>query len=64
MGVRYRKVISITPWLRINVSKTGLSLSLGRRGRSVNFNKHGTITSLRLPFGLRLQKFFPRFWER
>lgn len=60
MGVRYRKVISFGKWLRVNISKTGLSISLGPRGRSVNLNKNGFIGSLRLPFGLRWQKYFGR----
>lgn len=60
MGVRYRKVISIFNWLRINVSKTGLSISVGPKGRSVNLNKNGFIGNLKLPFGLRWQKYFGR----
>ena len=60
MSIRYRKVISIFNWLRINISKTGMSISLGPKGRSVNFNKNGFIGNLQLPFGLRLQKYFGR----
>lgn len=60
MSIRYRKVISIFNWLRINISKTGMSISLGPKGRSVNLNKNGFIGNLRLPFGFRLQRYFGR----
>lgn len=60
MGVRYRKVISIFKWLRVNISKTGMSISLGPKGRSVNLNKNGFIGSLCLPFGIRFQRYFGR----
>lgn len=60
MGIRYRKVISVTPWLRVNVSKTGLSLSVGPKGSSVNMNKNDYIVNGNLPGGLRLQKHIPK----
>ena len=67
MGLRYRKVVSITPWLRVNISTQGLSVSVGRKGRSVgrkgrsvNFNKDGRIVDLTLPGGFRLQKWLSK----
>lgn len=60
MSIRYRKVISVTPWLRINISKTGFSLSFGPKGSSVNMNKNGYIANGSLPFGLRFQKHIPK----
>jgi hypothetical protein len=36
---RFRKVISLGKFLRINLSKTGASLSAGRPGATVNIRK-------------------------
>lgn len=42
MGLRFRRRISISPGVAINLSKSGPSLSLGRRGAHVTLG-HGHI---------------------
>ncbi len=44
MGLRFRKIISILPGLRLNVSKSGVSTSLGGRGATVNVGANGKRT--------------------
>jgi hypothetical protein len=41
-GVRFRKSMKVLPGVRVNVSKTGVSTSLGGRGASVNLGTQGT----------------------
>lgn len=36
MGFRFRRSIKIAPGVRINLSKTGVSTSIGTRGATVN----------------------------
>ena len=36
MGIRFRKTIKILPGLRFNLSRTGISTSLGPKGATVN----------------------------
>lgn len=49
MGMRYRKSIKICKGVRVNLSKSGPSLSLGGRGCSVNINKHGVRNTVGIP---------------
>lgn len=49
MGFRYRKRIKIAPGLRLNLSKTGTSWSVGRRGATVNFGRGRRRTTVGLP---------------
>lgn len=49
MGFRFRKSIKIFPGLRVNLSKTGASLSVGGRGASVNIGPRGTYGNVGLP---------------
>lgn len=49
MGFRYRKSIRLAPGLRINLSKSGPSLSVGRRGATVNFGPKGTKLTVGIP---------------
>jgi hypothetical protein len=49
MGWRYRSSIRILPGLRVNLSKSGASLSVGRRGATVNLGKRGIRTAVGLP---------------
>ncbi len=44
MGFRYRKSIKIVPGVRLNLSKSGVSTSIGRRGATVNIG-HGRVKS-------------------
>ncbi|MGE9547625.1 DUF4236 domain-containing protein [Snodgrassella alvi] len=50
MGWRYRKTIKIAPWLKINISKTGItSATIGKRGSSINIGRKGVYTNLGIP---------------
>ena len=40
-GLRWRKTISILPGVKINLSKTGVSTSLGGHGATVNVGTQG-----------------------
>lgn len=62
MGFRYRKSITIFPGVKINLSKTGVSTSVGGKGATVNVGTTGrrTLTlgipgtgmSYQLPLGI------------
>ncbi|HWA68644.1 MAG TPA: DUF4236 domain-containing protein [Rhizomicrobium sp.] len=48
-GLRFQKRISLLPGLRINLSKSGASASLGPRGADVNIGPHGVTTNAGIP---------------
>jgi hypothetical protein len=49
-GLRFQKRISILPGLlRINLSKSGASASVGPRGADVNIGSHGVTTNAGIP---------------
>jgi len=49
MGFRFRRSIRIANGLRINLSKSGASLSVGHRGATVNFGPKGEKVTFGLP---------------
>ncbi len=49
MGWKYRKRITIAPGIRVNLSKTGASLTVGPRGASVNVGRKGAYLNMGLP---------------
>jgi hypothetical protein len=49
MGFRFRRSISILPGVRLNVSKSGGSVSLGGRGATVNVGRRGAYADVGLP---------------
>ncbi len=61
MGFRYRKQIKIAPGVKLNISKSGISTSVGGPGATVNFSKRGTRTTFGIPgTGLSYSKNIPR----
>ncbi len=44
MGFRFRKIISVIPGVKVNLSKSGVSTSLGGRGATVNVGTSGKKT--------------------
>ena len=46
---RFHKSLRLFPGLRLNFSKTGLSISLGGRGASLNLGRRMVQTTLSLP---------------
>ena len=50
MGFRFRKSIKLAPGVRLNLTKKGISsLSVGKRGATVNVGKKGTRGTVGLP---------------
>jgi hypothetical protein len=49
VGFRFQKRISILPGVRINLSKSGVSTSLGPRGADVNIGKDGITANAGIP---------------
>lgn len=49
MGFRFRKSINVLPGVKLNISKSGISTSVGGRGATVNFSKRGTRTTVGIP---------------
>lgn len=47
--MRFRKSIKLAPGVRINLSRSGLSTTLGVRGASVNIGKRGTRATVGIP---------------
>ena len=49
MGFRFRRSVRIAPGLRLNLSKGGVSATLGRPGASVNIGRRGVQGTAGLP---------------
>lgn len=49
MGFRFQKSVRLAPGLRLNLSKSGVSATLGRPGASVNVGRRGVEGSAGLP---------------
>ena len=46
MGIRFNKSIKIGNFLKLNISRNGLSATVGKKGASVNIGKRGTYLNL------------------
>lgn len=58
MPLRFRRSVSLFPGARLNFSKSGVSVSLGRPGATFNFGPRGTSATFGLPgtgFSYRVQ---------
>jgi hypothetical protein len=49
MGCRFQKRLSVLPGVRVNLSKGGVSTSLGPRGADVNIGRDGMTTNAGIP---------------
>lgn len=49
MGTYFRKSVKIAPGVRLNFSKTGMSMSAGPKGAKVNISKRGTYLTTGVP---------------
>lgn len=49
MAIRFRKRITLAPGLRMNLSGSGISWSVGPRGASMTFGKRGTYLNAGIP---------------
>ena len=49
MSLKFRKRIRVFPGFTLNLSKSGMSATLGVRGSSVNIGKNGTYLNTGIP---------------
>lgn len=49
MAIRFRKRIKLMPGVHINLSKSGISTTVGPRGASVNVGKKGVYLNTSIP---------------
>ena len=49
MGFRFHRSVRLLPGLRLNLSKSGVSASVGTRGAWLTFGRNGTRTTVGLP---------------
>lgn len=49
MGFRFRKIVPLLPWLRLNVSKSGVSASIGPHGADLNIGPNGVRGTVGIP---------------
>ncbi len=49
MGFRFQRRIPLSKLARLNVSKTGISISLGKKGASINIGKDGITGNAGIP---------------
>ena len=49
MGIRFRKSMNLAPGVRLNLSKSGLGVSVGRRGARFGVGPRGPYTSFGIP---------------
>src|SRR5687767_936029 len=49
MPVRFRRTFTIFPGVKVNVSKGGTSITVGKRGFHLNFSKRGVKQTVGLP---------------
>ncbi|WP_238533065.1 DUF4236 domain-containing protein, partial [Vibrio anguillarum] len=49
MGFKFRKRIKIAPGLHVNLSKSGVSTSIGKPGATVNIGKKGVKATVGIP---------------
>lgn len=49
MPVRFRKTFTLFPGVKVNLSKSGMSISVGRKGFTLNFSKRGVRQTTGLP---------------
>ncbi len=49
MGFRFSRRIKLIPGVRLNISKSGVSTSIGGRGATVNISKRGVRSTIGIP---------------
>jgi hypothetical protein len=49
MAFRFRKSIRLFPGVRVNLSKSTPSISVGERGHTINIGEHGTRATIGAP---------------
>ncbi len=59
-GFRFRKGIKLFPGLKLNISKSGVSTSIGKKGATINLSSKGTRGTVGLP-GSGMS--YSRYWK-
>ena len=49
MGLRYRKQIKLLPGVKLNISKSGFSTSIGKPGNTLNVSSRGVKSTVGIP---------------
>lgn len=49
MGLRFRKELRVIKLVRLNISKSGVSTTIGPRGLSINIGRRGIFRNLGIP---------------
>lgn len=49
MPFKFRKSIKLAPGIKVNLSKSGISTSVGGKGHTVNVGKRGVKTTVGIP---------------
>lgn len=49
MAIRFRKTIKVAPGLKVNISKSGVSASVGVNGLTTNLSKRGVRSTVGVP---------------
>jgi hypothetical protein len=49
LGIRFRKSIKLLPGVRVNISRSGVSTTIGPRGASINISERGVYSNLGIP---------------
>ncbi len=49
MGFRFRKSIKLFPGVRVNLSKSGVSATIGKPGATINVSERGTSGTIGIP---------------
>ena len=49
MAIRFRKTKKILPGVKLNLSKSGVSVTAGVKGASINIGKNGVYRNLGIP---------------
>lgn len=49
MGIRFRKRVKIMPGVNLNISKSGISTTIGTKGASINIGKNGVYGNAGIP---------------
>lgn len=59
MALRFRKSFKVAPGVRVNLSKSGISTSVGGKGLTANLSKRGTKITAGIPgSGLSASKLY------
>lgn len=61
MGLRFRKSVKILPGVKLNFSKSGTSMTVGKRGMSTNFSSRGIRNTVCISgTGLSYTSYYPK----